>query len=202
MSENSHQDPHSQGEATGDGPEGKALESLFAEGETAEDFVARVNEGAGTKYDSFDALVKGVGESGKLAAELGRLKKEKGVTDTGDGNGSQQQQPPAQQQQTPSDDVVEVFFDGNEDAARVRGDLERVAKAQGRSVIAVWKDKDNEGWLHEKSEALKSKAEARDRVGDPSGQLGRQAPTEEQKIAKKLSGNLPPGFSAEPPKEL
>lgn len=202
--ENSHPNSNPTGETEGDGS-GKALESLFAEGETAEDFVKRVNEKAGTNYADFDTLVKSVGESSKLSAELGRLKKEKGLSDDGKpGDGTQtppannQQTPPAQRAQT--DDVVELFFDQNKDAALVRQDLERVAQAQGRSVISVWKDKENEGWLHEKSANLKKTAETRERVADPSGQSHGRALSEEEKHAKRLATNLPPGFSAEPPK--
>ena len=199
---NLHQDPHANGEATGDEfQDGAALESLFADGETADDFVKRINGEAGTTYETVDAIANALKESGKLAAELGRIKKEKQGEGNGEGEGQGQQPPakqPVQQTTTQSDEVTELFFEGNEDARLVRDDLERVAKSQGRTARSVWNDT-NETWLKEKSSHLRKTAEAKDRVGDPSSQTTGKTLTEEQKTAKRLAGNMPTGFSTEKP---
>ena len=97
-------------------------------------------------------------------------------------------------------DLEVIFFESKPEASLVEDDLKTVAKAKGISLIQAWK---TESWIQSKAKALQSEKTEKEsnngRVADPSAEFAKGL-TDEQRISKRLSGNLPPGFSAEKPK--
>ncbi len=106
---------------------------------------------------------------------------------------------PAEKQEDTSDLEV-IFFESKPEASLVEEDLKTIAKAKGISLIQAWK---TESWIQNKAKELqKEKTEKESnngRVADPSAEFAKGM-TDAERIAKRLSGNLPPGFSAEKPK--
>lgn len=103
-------------------------------------------------------------------------------------------------EETPSD-VTLLFFESKPEAETVKDEILEIAKLKGISEIQVWKA--NTFGIQEKAKALyaeKTETEQnRGRVGSPSS-FPAKGMTEVEKIAKRLSDGLPPGFSASKPK--
>ncbi len=171
----------------GESEDQKEFDALFAEidldeEKSVEELKADIDA---FKEESKKNFAKFYSEKGM---ELAKKKKEEAAT------------PPGKTDEVTLSDLELVFFENKPEVDFVKDDLKKIAEAKGISLVQAWK---SESWLVEKAKALHAEKqeseENKGKVGDPSP-IPTKGMTEVQKIAQRLSGNLPPGFSADKPK--
>ena len=126
----------------------------WLDGESEQEYVARINKGTGRKFKNVGDIVKNIQSADKKIIELSRQPKE------------------APQAQTSPDDLEVLFYGSNSKAGLVKEDLKTIAAAKyGGSVLKAWS---GESWIQAKADALekeeKRKAIDAKKVLTPSGQ--------------------------------
>lgn len=163
---------------------GASKEDIFAdedeEEEEVDPAVQLINEKLKTNFKSVDDVVGSLQQNREHFANKGRE----------EANGKKLLEG------EPVDDATEVFFDSVPGADLVREDLIKAAKSMGTTPVKFWKENP---WIQEKAATLKKKQDAQNRGSVPSSMVNGKSVSDEQKISKKFSSNMPRGFSAEAP---